>query len=94
MNNDQLCECGSKNHESSSYRLCPLNPLNKTTNVQKNQCRCGSYSHQRTNYTHCRLNKRFIQNSMANTIQSLDDVNDVIQSEVQLSVAPPIFSEV
>ena len=82
--NIQVCECVSTQHESIAYRLCPLNLNNISKANNKKSCKCGSDTHFRTNYKYCRLNKRFVQNAEVNRIRSLEDVDDLINSQINI----------
>ena len=80
------CQCGADDHETTRHPLCPLNSSLQTKQTQSstNKCRCGSSTHSRTNYKYCRLNKRFIENTQANQIHSIDDLIEVIQTETNI----------
>ena len=78
------CVCGSFSHETPRYRLCPLNRLNTFNENDPKLCKCGSNSHLRTNHKSCRLNKNNVQNSLANQIINLDDVNELLESDVNI----------
>ena len=85
------CKCGANDHFRTSYRYCPLNPKIVTSQLNTqipmdtqtqhiNRFKCGSIKHLRTNHKDCPLNKKLINNSQANQIESLDDLNDFLQS--------------
>jgi hypothetical protein len=79
-------QCGADDHETTRHPLCPLNSSTqaKQTQSSNKNCKCGSSTHLRTSYKNCRLNKRFIDNTQANQIQSIDDLNDVILTETNI----------
>jgi hypothetical protein len=86
------CRCGSTEHRRTTYHLCPLNEririseLNTqgTSNNSSRTCRCGSTTHQRITHKDCRLNKNRITNSQSNQLESLDDMNELINSTTNI----------
>jgi hypothetical protein len=89
-----VCACGSSEHSSNKHPLCPQNPKN-ISNKPQTQCQCGSTTHQRRNHKNCPLNRRYLQNSEANSCTSLDDVNDLVNVEINISsqINPIISTE-
>jgi hypothetical protein len=79
-----ICQCGDTTHSSTNDRLCPLNPANRNNSRNRDGCKCGSRSHKRISFANCPLNKRFVQNTHANQLSSLDDYITVCETEVSI----------
>jgi hypothetical protein len=88
LSENNKCICGATDHESAGSQLCSLHPNNTGNHISSEKiakCKCGSTLHQRITHRFCPMNKRFTHNTLANTIQTQDDINEIYQSNVQIN---------
>jgi hypothetical protein len=86
------CRCGSTEHRRTTYHLCPLNERIRISEINtqgmsnnsSRMCRCGSTTHQRISHADCPLNKKRINNSQSNQLESLDDLNELINTTTNI----------